>query len=488
MTKLGGLLKRKQKKIEVPESFGQDRSELYRRMDRVLARPTRHEMAPPSLSPEDYLMAGFLEAPPSAYAAQEQETGDDAAEGHDSHFSEDANDDDVAPDLAADEADVAALDDGEPLSANEAGADATEMEEPEAAAAGRASADDGLDNLRAMLNSSLASLRSEDAGETAQAETSGFADGALPASDDPVANAWDDEPANTGRTDAPAEAEFVEAACDEEVAVAPGEAELAGDTFAADEHTAEPEAGGIEAEWQDDPDEAEPAACDAGAEVEASMADSQVADKDIPLEEAGAPDVPELQAMDGRDTVEPLTVLLLTPASTTPGGEHEAAVLTAQIMDYLMFDAGYYPEELPANGIRAWCMDFYVKNVREGGMGAFVYNAHGQPEIWEACAEGMSACGAEAHLDLFNALRDLLTRDAALAVALGDDASAGADHEGLVALEEEFAAVEGGEPLAELAGRWLVTLPEVEMVEEDDLQPIVTSLGEAEALSLRRAA
>ena len=474
MTKLAGLLKRKQNKVEVPEAFGQDRSELYRRMDRVLARSTRHELVPPKLSPEDYLMAGFPEAPASAYAAQQAASQEDAgyedgaeAQAHAAETGAQAQHDfDPVPaaEVSHDAVDLAPEPD-DSLDTADAPGQVSGTQEDETVA--KADASDDLDSLRAMLNSNLAALRS---GEP-QAE---------PARDETVA----DEPEEA--------AELVPLAWDEEA-----ETGATADTLASVylDHAETPEM--IASDPQDEVGSAEPVSDEtmnetgfAGSIEEIGGGFEAVDDQEdaSPEPQDISPEIGTAGDAAPAAEVEPLEVILLTPASMTPGEETAAAELTVQIMDYLMFDAGYFPEELPVNGIRAWCMDFYVKNVREGGMGAFVYNAHGQPEIWEACADGLSECGAEAHLDLFNALRDLLTRDAALATALGEDASAGADHEALAALGAEFAAIEDAEPLAELVGRWIVRLPEIEVVEEDALQPIVTTLGEAEGLAARRSA
>lgn len=485
MAMFGNLLKRKKPTVEVPANFGMDKSQLNRRMGNVLARSTRHELKAPSLVPDEELMAGSAmigsDTPVNA-AAMAREAARQAVE---------------APDLSSQDQPTSDYASDSPAEAEAAPAMAMPVHESAAPVAEPASADISMEALRAKLKASLSALRDGEPGMEAAQEP--LAELGEPAPVAPVAASEDE---NAQLTLAAPEAYEVEPdsvdamAAPEAIIVPPLAAEPEPFEMASqDDHL---EAGEPEQPWTADDTvhiedeahvpgetfEADEEAPEAAVNIKAEPLASEPVE--LALESVAEPASDAGTVSVGAASLAPITAIYLTHEAVACGQPEAASDLVVQVTDYLMYDAGYYPEELPVNGVRAWCMDFYVKNVLEGGFGAFVYNAHGQPEIWEACAAGMEAAGAVEHLDILDALRNLLAHDAALAVALGDDASAGHGHPDLAALEGEFAAQEARAPLARSAGHWLASLPEIEMVGEEELQSIVTGLGEHPDLAARR--
>ncbi len=446
MAMFGNLLKRKKPTVDVPAGFGTDKSQFNRRMGTILARSTRHELKAPSLAPDVEAMT----AP--ADLARNIEPAEAAANAGTMPVNAGAMAREAARQAEAETA------------------PAMEMPVHEPAAASVESFPDGsMEALRAKLKASLSALRDGEPEREAAEVPVAVASAPAPAA--PVAASLDEKAhlilaAPDAREDEPESVSAV--AAPDVIMVPPLEAEPAPLDLPSEEDKLDTAEAGQN--WaQDDA---------AGVSDEAS----------VPVEVIGTnePAVGNGHPVVGAASLAPVTAIYLTQESLSGSQPEAASDLVVQVVDYLMYDAGYYPEELPLNGVRAWCMDFFVKNVREGGFGTFVYNAHGQPEIWEACAAGMEAAGAVEHLDVFDALRNLLAHDAALAVALGDNALAGQDHPDLLALEEEFAALEARAPLARSAGLWLASLPEVEMVGEDELQSIVTGFAEHPDLDARR--
>ena len=478
MAMFGNLLKRKKPTVDVPAGFGMDKSQLNRRMGTILARSTRHELKAPSLVPDEANLAahaasarpstsddsaGNADAMPVNAAAMAREAARQAVEATDHSSQGEATSFYASESEAEDEA-----------------AHVAEMAIHETAAPSAEShSDNSMEALRAKLKASLSALR--DGEPEMETEAEPVAQLNEPELAAPVATSFGEKAqralaAPDAHDDEPAQEDLM---ATPEVIMIPPQI----DEPALLEPAAEDEAESI----------AEEAAMPVDAPEEAPEAAVIFEDQPLAFEPSetefvtvAEPAADAGSALASPAALAPVTAIYLTREALSGDQPEAASDLVVQIIDYLMYDAGYYPEELPLNGVRAWCMDFYVKNVLEGGFGTFVYNAHGQPEIWEACAAGMEAAGALEHLDVFDGLRNLLAHDAALAVALGDNASAGQDHADLATLEEEFSALEARTPLVRSAGLWLASLPEVEMVSEDELQTIVTGLAEHPDLDARR--
>ncbi|PHP67539.1 hypothetical protein CSC94_07480 [Zhengella mangrovi] len=506
MPKLADLLRIRKAKVVAPSAPVVDDAQLRRRVNSVLSRPTRHDLKPPTLSHDDYFLAGQGDPQMPETASDEMAWKDDAARDEGQAIAREPSSAsapeaiDVPPVIESGETDHT---DDVPESAEQDWEPVDQAEGPEAVA----TADDELETLREKLTERLAALR-EDAGQNrADQEGTAMPDAALPitatATDevsapdddglhaDPVpiamteestadeevimdAGAWVSEEASSQQPQVPANGireDQEESRSIEAPSIAPEADEL---LLPVQEHpeTSHEEQPRAEVHDLDGPEEVQ-----SPAETMSPVAGEQP-ETSSPVA-ASAP-APASKVLPVRDVILPQSLAL--------SDEYPAVFeLAVQISDYLMFEAGYFPEELPRESVNAWCMNFLLKNLDEGGLGSFVYNAWGQPEIWSACSEGLEKCGAQAHLYALEALNDLMARDAALAEALEESPEAAADHDALSTIEADLRQAEADEPVAGLAGRWLLQLPNLNIVPDDDLQYTVTALGEKSALKKRRS-
>ncbi|MFP1633484.1 hypothetical protein ACLB6G_17265 [Zhengella sp. ZM62] len=459
MSKLMDLLGRKKPKVEIPAYVTSDNSQLHRRMNSILSRPTRKDLNPPQLTRDDYAHAGYSEpAIPEVMTdetAWKQDVAQDQARAvrPETDMAATAPDHDHNTVSAAQVAEAQVsnpdvLGGGKPFPV-EAAAQVADHADAEGASSD--AADNELEKLRERLKARLEALT----GETLD-----------------VHEAADDE----DRTDI----EFEPRQPEEHPIVGVGASMVSHGESGTLAHTREtvfapplmPETDGLLIAHEEPIDRAR-----GSSDMEQTHRPGAADDEALqPLMPDMAGDVPTI----------PRIPLPASVAQTRDG--EQAAALAVKVADYLMFEAGYYPEELPSVAVSVWCMDYLVRNLSEGGLGAFVYNAWGQPDLWTACTEGLKACGAEAHLNALEALSDLVARDAHLAEALGESPDAGQGNAELAGIEDELAQAEQEAPLLDRAGRWLLDQDAVEYVDDDAFQDAVTSLGELPALEQRRQA
>ncbi len=381
---LGGILKKKTKAVVVGDDGAVDKSVLNRRLKGVLERPTRRELNPPKLSPEDYYQAGFAEAPPAMYARKATEPEDDGAV------------------------------------------------EAEAGAAVPPPADEGR-----------APQAADPIAETLKDDAMARIMAAVTEAPEP-----EDTPADTVVPEA------VESAAPEAGAEEIAEAEVPQAVLAAEE----------------------PVGADEPVANEIMAGDA-------------APDAGETPVADTADgEVPPVTAIYVSPEAMASDDPAAVTEFVIEELDYLLFDAGYGPDELPRAGMLAWCANFFASSGTKDGIGAFAHDTMGEPDLWETCAEGLMAVGATAHLRVFEDLRALLTKDANIARQLGDDREFGSGDPHVTALDKALKEAEAAAPLAPVVGAWLKRQPELEQLEEAALEAAVTALASHPALAARQVA
>jgi hypothetical protein len=138
-------------------------------------------------------------------------------------------------------------------------------------------------------------------------------------------------------------------------------------------------------------------------------------------------------------------------------------------------------EEIAANALRSYYVDFYLTQSLGGGFAQYVFTVPEREEIDEYVREGLAGMGAAAHLDLFNrsvAAYDSLSEEEAEAY-LDGDAELGGEDGGAAAvpeavqlleqLDDEFEPLLETEDIVALNAAWLRGQPDLLVLDEDEL-------------------
>ena len=189
-----------------------------------------------------------------------------------------------------------------------------------------------------------------------------------------------------------------------------------------------------------------------------------------------------------QEEVPPVKAIYVSAEAMRADDPAALTTIVVEEMDYLMFDAGFSPDELPHAAVIAWCASFFVSTAMKDGVGGFAHGAMGEPDLWQSCAEGLEAAGANKQLRVYEDLRALLAWDADTAQHIHDDPKYGESDGNLRALDDALRQAEAEMPLAPLIGAWLKGRPELEVLDEDALEEAVTALAGHPALVSRRQA
>lgn len=123
-----------------------------------------------------------------------------------------------------------------------------------------------------------------------------------------------------------------------------------------------------------------------------------------------------------------------------------------------LFDQYLTADEIAADALSSYYVDYYLAQVNNGGFSQFVYNSRWSPLVLRLVRKGMLAMGAKRHLEVFE-------RGAKLVEAFGPDRlrayfaseyfGENPDRDELNAPNDEFSAVEEVEDLLALNAAWL---------------------------------
>jgi hypothetical protein len=82
--------------------------------------------------------------------------------------------------------------------------------------------------------------------------------------------------------------------------------------------------------------------------------------------------------------------------------DEEPASIVASNIDFVnsLLDGQFKAEELSANALRSYYVDYFLCQVENGGFSQFVYNSRWNPKVIELVHEGLSAINARLHLDV----------------------------------------------------------------------------------------
>ncbi|QDU36623.1 hypothetical protein Mal4_09100 [Maioricimonas rarisocia] len=137
------------------------------------------------------------------------------------------------------------------------------------------------------------------------------------------------------------------------------------------------------------------------------------------------------------------------------------------------FEEHLTAEEVSADALRSYYVDYYLAQVNNGGFSQFVYNSGWDSEINGFICEGLEAMGAERHLKHFEAaagLLDQLGPDRMDEFFESDYFGENEERDILNSFDDRFMAIEEEENLIELNARWLRQLPHLVALEPEEMQ------------------
>lgn len=177
---------------------------------------------------------------------------------------------------------------------------------------------------------------------------------------------------------------------------------------------------------------------------------------------------------------EPLVASIVVRQSSFESGEDTKIV--SEVVDFVnrMLQQGLYlRSELPPNALRAFHTDFYLAQVANGGHGQFVGNSRWAPAIVQDIREGLSAMNAAPYEAIFSDLCTLIESDSRRAKQIADGGGFGDSDPEIKKLDGRFFQHDVYRTFSPIIARWLRSLPELEVVPDDDIAKRLKELCEA---------
>ncbi len=141
-----------------------------------------------------------------------------------------------------------------------------------------------------------------------------------------------------------------------------------------------------------------------------------------------------------------------------------------------MYEALLNHDEIAANALRSYYVDYYLTQALSGGFAQYVFTIPEREDVDVLVREGLEGMGATAHLDLFNrtaAAFDALSEEEAETYMDGELDESEDPSEAVAALEEldgEFEALLETEDIIELNAAWLRGQDGVLYLDEEQLE------------------
>ncbi len=183
---------------------------------------------------------------------------------------------------------------------------------------------------------------------------------------------------------------------------------------------------------------------------------------------------------------------ILVPESALRASQPEQQRLFQAVSDFAdaMHDIGLYePAEIPANSVRAQAINRYMAEVMNGGHHQYIHNCLASTNesseiVWQSIADGLSAIGADAHLEIFLQMRGWVGANPLESQA--QTGFEGGRAEDLDELDRRFHELEQSESLVSKCTAWLALLPELRDVPDDELAPLLQTIIDANPKRQRR--
>ncbi|MBP2546122.1 DMP19 family protein [Acinetobacter guillouiae] len=137
-------------------------------------------------------------------------------------------------------------------------------------------------------------------------------------------------------------------------------------------------------------------------------------------------------------------------------------------------------DEVSAEALYSYFVDYYLAQVNNGGFSQFVYNTGWDAFMVKHVREGLKAMNATAHSALFEQSADLIDQfsDEQLEQFLeGEYFGENEQRDILNAFDDQFYALNDSEDLIEINSRWLKQHPKLQVVDEDQILTIVEQVA-----------
>lgn len=179
---------------------------------------------------------------------------------------------------------------------------------------------------------------------------------------------------------------------------------------------------------------------------------------------------------------------VVLPAEALDGPDAELVDANIDVVN-AMYTELLGEDEIAANALRSYYVDFFLTEVLDGGFAQYVVSAGERGDLDRLVREGLRGMGAPEHLALFDAMVaafDGLDDDDAAAYLEGDGGSDAV--EALEALDDRVEEVLEDEDLVSLNGAWLRRQEHLLALDEDGIDDeiarrvaLVTDLDERRA-------
>ena len=180
---------------------------------------------------------------------------------------------------------------------------------------------------------------------------------------------------------------------------------------------------------------------------------------------------------------------ILIPRSAADSEDPADFVLALVNYVNAMQEHGHFQrDEISQNAMRSYHTDYYLAQVANGGHGQFVGNSGWVPVIIQDIRDGLAAMQLDGYSAIFSELCSLIDSDAQRAKAIADGGGFGEIDPAIQALDSRFYEPDCYKVITPANARWLRTLPELEIVEDEAYAARMQALFEANPkLAVRKA-
>lgn len=136
--------------------------------------------------------------------------------------------------------------------------------------------------------------------------------------------------------------------------------------------------------------------------------------------------------------------------------------------------------EVSTAALNSYFVDYYLAQVNNGGFSQFVYNTNWDVVVVKHVREGLKAMNAAQHLALFEQSAQLIDRfsDEQLEQFLeGEYFGENEQRDILNAFDDQFYALNEIEDLIEYNSQWLKSHPQLQVVDENELDALLTEIA-----------
>lgn len=138
-------------------------------------------------------------------------------------------------------------------------------------------------------------------------------------------------------------------------------------------------------------------------------------------------------------------------------------------------------EEISPEALKSYYVDYYLAQVKNGGFAQFIYNIGCDGEIIEFVQQGLVDMRAERHaalLDRSLAIIEDMSEEALDRFLDSEFFGDNAERDLLNAHNSDFYALDEEESLVEANSRWLRQHPQLQVVDEEDLEDVLDGIAD----------